>query len=62
MPSVMTIEGAGSRGRERLDDGEKCKWVRNPKTGCETQLCFVGKSRSRSGWKFMKGTSRCRTR
>jgi hypothetical protein len=62
-----------SRSRRRLGDhasaddttsgNENCKWVKNPTTGCETKLCFVGKAHSRSGWKFMKGTTRCtRTR
>lgn len=52
MPSVFTLEGS-RRGRD-------CKTVRNPKTGCKMQLCYVGKSkRCRSGWKFMKGSSEC---
>jgi hypothetical protein len=51
MPSVFTIEGA---------EKSRCKIVKNPKTGCSVQLCFVGKSKkNRSGWKFMKGSTRC---
>lgn len=43
-----------------------CKTVRNPRTGCEMQLCYVGvgattKSgkKSRTGWTFKPGSSRC---
>lgn len=71
MPSVFTIEGTDiapapePRKRRGLGDaegeapGENCKLVKNTRTGCEVQLCQVPKSESRTGWKFMKGTSRC---
>jgi hypothetical protein len=71
MPSVFTIEGTDAvpeprrkkrRGLGEADLGPGCKWVKNSRTGCEIQLCPVPKSESRTGWKFMKGTSRCPTR
>jgi len=65
MPSVFTIEGTDESQNKALgeiDGGDKCKWVKNPRTGCEMQLCFVGKAESRTGWKFKKGSSRCPTR
>ncbi len=49
MPSVITIDGVDS---PDLKGGEKCKWVANPRTGCRSRLCYVGKSKSRTGWKF----------
>ena len=60
MPSVITIEGGGevSELEEAKKKGEKCKWVKNPRTGCEVELCFVGKAKSRTGWKFV-GSARC---
>lgn len=70
MPSVFTIEGTDvptkkSRKRARTSLGDApsigdCKTVKNPRTGCSMQLCYVGKGKnSRTGWKFMKGSSNC---
>jgi hypothetical protein len=46
-----------------------CKAVNNPKTGCEMQLCYVGLGartrtgkKSRTGWEFQQGSSRCSRR
>lgn len=61
MPSVFTIEGA-DLGEDRDERKHKCKWVKNPRTGCEVKLCYVGKGKSRTGWKFEKGSTRCPTR
>jgi len=43
-----------------------CKTVHNPRTGCSMQLCYVGKGartrkgkKSRTGWEFKEGSSRC---
>ena len=72
MPSIFTIEGAETpaarrkRKRELGDantpDNAECRTVKNPRTGCEMQLCRVPKSESRTGWKFKKGSSSCPTR
>ena len=60
MPSVFTIQGAAEGAEGAGVDGAKCKRVKNPKTGCTTTLCFVGKSKKcPSGWRFMKGSSSC---
>ena len=62
MPSVFTIEGPGPASKAKAAIGD-CKEVHNPRTGCSMQLCFVGKSaKCRSGWKFKKGSSRCKGR
>ena len=46
-----------------------CKAVSNPRTGCEMQLCYVGLGartrtgkKSRTGWEFQQGSSRCSRR
>jgi hypothetical protein len=68
MPSVFTIEGAEIGEDEGAEErkGERCKTVKNPRTGCEMQLCYVGRDKelggTRTGWKFMKGSSRCPAR
>ena len=78
MPSVFTIEGTDvpprkkskrarkPRARQTLGDTPNigdCKTVTNPRTGCTMQLCYVGKGKkSRTGWKFQKGSSRCPNR
>lgn len=73
MPSVFTIEGTDvpepprrkkRRGLDGADNGDDngCKWVENPRTGCEIQLCPVSKEENLTGWQFQKGTSRCPTR
>jgi hypothetical protein len=43
-----------------------CKDVKNPRTGCTMQLCYVGRGsrtksgkKSRTGWEFKQGSSRC---
>ncbi len=72
MPSVFTIEGtdiaAPKKSKRPRSSGGlasanakigDCKTVRNPRTGCSMQLCFVGKAHSRTGWKFKKGSSSC---
>jgi hypothetical protein len=76
MPSVFTIEGTSPAPRKRKRSSKRkakatnelgntprigdCKTVKNPRTGCSMQLCFVGKSRSaKTGWKFQKGSSSC---
>jgi hypothetical protein len=73
VPSVFTISGAepkpSKKTRAALGDAPvigNCKTVKNPRTGCEMQLCYVGlgartKSgkKSRTGWEFKAGSSRC---
>jgi hypothetical protein len=73
MPSVFTIEGTdvgtprrrkrAKRAKSDLGDAAPqvgdCKTVKNPRTGCSMQLCYVGKAKSRTGWKFKKGSSHC---
>jgi hypothetical protein len=76
MPSIFTIDGVESmsekrKAREKALAGTApvvgdCKTVKNPRTGCEIQLCYVGvgattKSgkKSRTGWEFKKGSYRC---
>jgi hypothetical protein len=53
MPHVFALSGADSdRDRER-----KCKWVKNPRTGCSAKLCFIGKSaKHRTGWSFVESS------
>jgi len=43
-----------------------CKTVDNPRTGCSMQLCYIGigertrnGKKSRTGWEFQEGSSRC---
>lgn len=76
MPSVFTIEGAPvaasrkprkSKAKSKAFNGNPqigdCQTVKNPRTGCSMQLCYVGKSRSsKTGWKFQKGSSSCSTK
>jgi hypothetical protein len=81
MPSVFTIDGTDVPTRKRGKRARKtqvlgaapvvgdCKTVKNPRTGCETQLCYVGLGartrkgkKSRTGWEFQEGSSRCPTR
>lgn len=78
MPSVFTIDGAEPKARKskrsRAQLGEApvvgfCKTVKNPRTGCEMQLCYVGPGartksgkKSRTGWEFKQGSSRCSRR
>lgn len=79
MPSVFTIDGAdipapkrSKRPRKTLGDDPAigdCKTVKNPRTGCEMQLCYVGLGartrkgkKSRTGWEFQQGSSSCPTR
>jgi len=61
------------RARKSLDGAAPvvgdCKTVHNPRTGCEMQLCYVGVGartrngkKSRTGWEFQEGSSRCPTR
>jgi hypothetical protein len=76
MPSVFTIGEVvrkPKRARKSRDAqlGDvpvvgNCKPVKNPKTGCEMQLCYVGLGtptrngkKSRTGWEFQSGSSRC---
>ena len=74
MPSVFTIEGAPvatrkprkarkAKSKSKAFNGNPqigdCQTVKNPRTGCSMQLCYVGKSRSKTGWKFQKGSSSC---
>ena len=72
MPSVFTIEGTdvgaprrrkrAKRAKAELGEAPQvgdCKTVKNPRTGCSMQLCYVGKAKSRTGWKFKKGSSHC---
>lgn len=78
MPSVFTIDGVETppkKSRKRVSKAQlgeaapnigDCKTVKNPRTGCEMQLCYVGlgartKSgkKSRTGWEFQPGSSRC---
>lgn len=78
MPSVFTIEGTDAvptkpkkapRARKakspatlgaRVGD---CKTVKNPRTGCSMQLCYIGKhartkngKKSRTGWEFQSSS------
>jgi hypothetical protein len=60
MPSILSLSGAGSRRRRRglgappADEGDRCRCVKNPRTGRTTKICFVGKSKKhRSGWKIV---------
>lgn len=81
MPSVFTIDGAdptppkkskSKRVPKALGDAPVvgfCKTVKNPRTGCSMQLCYVGVGsrtkngkKSRTGWEFQEGSSRCPTR
>ncbi len=75
MPSVFTISGGEPRRSKRskqLGDTPVvgfCKTVKNPRTGCEMQLCYVGQGtrtksgkKSRTGWEFKQGSSRCSRR
>lgn len=81
MPSVFTIDGTDvptkkakkpKRTRKALGDTPvvgNCKTVKNPRTGCSMQLCYVGVGaptrngkKSRTGWEFQEGTSSCPTR
>ena len=51
MPKVMSLGDSNG-----LGEGQRCKCVRNPRTGKTVKLCFVGKSkRNRSGWQFVAG-------
>lgn len=72
MPSVFTISGGETKRKRKaaaLGDTPvvgNCKTVKNPRTGCEMQLCYVGQGtrtasgkKSRTGWEFKKGSSRC---
>lgn len=77
MPSVFTIDGVeaprkgkGKRSKAQLEGAAPtvgdCKTVKNPRTGCEMQLCYVGLGArtkkgkpSRTGWEFQAGSSRC---
>lgn len=57
MPHVFALSGADGFG-ERKKEGERCRWVKNPRTGCESKLCFVGKSaKHKTGWAFTE--SKC---
>lgn len=83
MPSVFTIDGTDTptkktkakkpkRARKALGAAAvvgDCKTVKNPRTGCSMQLCYVGQGtrtrngkKSRTGWEFQEGSSRCPTR
>lgn len=78
MPSVFTIDGAEPRARKSKRKNAQlgdvpvvgfCKTVKNPRTGCEMQLCYVGPGtrtasgkKSKTGWEFKKGSSRCSRR
>jgi hypothetical protein len=75
VPSVFTIDGAEPRARKSKRKNAQlgdvpvvgfCKTVKNPRTGCEMQLCYVGPGtrtasgkKSKTGWEFKKGSSRC---
>jgi len=60
------------RSRATLGDAPAvgfCKTVDNPRTGCSMQLCYVGVGartrkgkKSRTGWEFQQGSSRCSRR
>lgn len=55
MPHVFALSGSSLGKTEKAD---KCKWVKNPRTGCEAKLCNVGKSaKHRTGWTFVE--SKC---
>jgi hypothetical protein len=78
MPSVFTIDGVEPKPkRSRKNAGALgdtpvvgfCKTVKNPRTNCEMQLCYVGLGartrkgkKSRTGWEFQQGSSRCSRR
>jgi hypothetical protein len=82
MPSVFTIDGTdvkpkpakrAKRTRKALGDAPPnlgdCRTVKNPRTGCSMQLCYVGigaptrnGKKSRTGWEFQEGSSSCPTR
>ncbi len=52
MGKIMTLGGA-----ESGLGADRCKCVRNSRTGRSVRLCFVGKSKkTRSGWQFMPGS------
>lgn len=53
MAKIMSLDGADGLGKPK---SERCKCVRNSRTGKGVRLCFVGKSKKhRSGWAFQKG-------
>lgn len=66
MPSIFTLEGVQKnrkvnrmkRSKKGLGEGNppigSCKCVRG-KGGSFRKLCYVGKTKSRSGWQFTKG-------
>jgi hypothetical protein len=77
VPSVFTISGGetkSKRKRKNVQLGDTpvvgfCKTTKNPRTGCSMELCYVGigaktKSgkKSRTGWEFKQGSSRCSRR
>ena len=62
MPSVFTIEGTDVGAPKETPKIGFCKPVKNSRTGCTMQLCYVGKAASRTGWKFKKGSSVCTRR
>jgi len=82
MPSVFVLDGVttpkpetkkkAKRERKALGDAPVigfCKTVKNSRTGCSMQLCYVGVGartshgkKSRTGWEFQAGSSRCPTR
>jgi len=54
MPTVFTLAGAST------DGGERCKAVRNRKTGCTVMLCPArDRKTGRKVMRFKKGTTRC---
>jgi len=72
VPSVFVISGGETkrkRSSKQLGDTPVigfCKTVKNTRTGCDMQLCYVGQGsrtasgkKSRTGWEFKKGSSRC---
>jgi len=82
MPSVFVLDGTDAppkktkkkpkRARKALGAAAvigDCKTVKNPRTKCSMQLCYVGTGartrrgkKSRTGWEFQEGSSRCPTR
>lgn len=75
MPSVFTIAGTDRPAKKAASSNGlgvavgHCKTVKNPRTGCSMQLCFVGKGaklpsgkKSRTGWAFQSGSSKCSRR
>lgn len=82
MPSVFVLDGADPAPTKKSKQSKRapktlgdtpvvgfCKTVKNPRTGCEMQLCYVGVGsrtrngkKSRTGWEFQEGSSRCPTR